>query len=114
MRIRSKQRASSERQGLPAKLAIEGILSKLGFDPAMYAIFEAWDREARHLAPGCEAVAIQGSRICVRVPSAAHRQELHYSKKRIIDRLNQVLGRRFITDIQFEMKGSTSGQSKST
>jgi len=101
---RSKKR--SEREGLPAKLAVDGILSKLGFDPAMYAVFEAWDREAKSLAPGCEAVAIQGSRICVRVPSAAHRQELYYSKKRILARLNQALGREVIKDIQFEIKGS--------
>ncbi len=93
----------SERTGLPAKLAVEGILSKLGFDPAHYAVFEAWDREARILAPGCEAVAIQGSRICISVPSAAHRQELYYSKKRIIDRLNQALGKCVIKDIQFEL-----------
>lgn len=100
-------RKPSEREGLSAHLAVEGILARLGFDPAMYAVFDAWDREARALAPGCEAVGLQGSKICVSVPSAAHRQELHYSKKRIIDRLNQVLGKRVIKDIQFEMKGSS-------
>jgi hypothetical protein len=102
-----KKKASSEREGMPAKLAVEGILSRLGFDPALYAVFDAWDREARALAPGCEAVGLQGSKICVSVPSAAHRQELYYSKKRIIDRLNQALGRRVIKDIQFELKGSS-------
>ncbi len=102
-----KKKSPSEREGIPAKLAVEGILSRLGFDPAMYAVFDAWDREARVLAPGCEAVGMQGSKICVSVPSAAHRQELHYSKKRIIDRLNQALGRRVIKDILFELKGSS-------
>lgn len=108
-RMRAQRKSTpSERNGLPAKLAVEGILAKLGFDPATYAVFDAWDREARALAPGCEAVGMQGTRICVSVPSAAHRQEIFYSKKRIIDRLNQALGRRAITDIQFELakKGS--------
>jgi hypothetical protein len=104
---RKRSKNDDEKHGTPAKMMVDNILAKLGFDPAMYAIFEVWDRETKGLIKGCEAVAIQGTKICVRVPSVVHRQELHYSKKRIISRLNQALGRNAITDIQFELpKGS--------
>ena len=74
----------------------------LRFDPKLYAVFEIWDQETKMLVRGCEAVAIQGTRLFVRVPSTVHRQELLYSKERIISRVNQAMGRRAITDICFE------------
>lgn len=77
----------------------------LGFDPKIYAVFEAWDRETQGLIKGCEAVALQGSILCISVPSVLHRQELLYSKERLIRKLNQALGGEIIKDIQFELKG---------
>ena len=92
-----------EAQQLPASTAMEGLLRMLKFDPALFAVFEIWDRETRGLVKNCEAAGIQGTRLHVRVPSAAHRQELLYSKERILNRLNQALGKRMITDIHFEL-----------
>lgn len=82
--------------------AVRNILRMLRFDPALYAVFEIWDKETKTLVRGCEATAINGSRLVVTVPSASHRQELLYSKERILSRVNQAMGRRVITDIQFE------------
>lgn len=93
---------TGESHKLQANDAVKGILRALRFDPALYAVFEIWDRETKSLVRGCEATAIQGSRLVVTVPSASHRQELSYSKDRIIARVNQAMGRRVITDIQFE------------
>lgn len=90
---------------LPAGRAMEGLLRLLRFDPALYAVFEIWDRETQGLVRGCVAEGIQGTRLCVKVPSAAHRQELLYIKERLLSRVNQALGRRMITDIQFELAG---------
>ena len=92
-----------EAMKLPAAQAMEGLLRMLRFDPALYAVFEIWDRETKGLVRGCEAQGIQGTKLCVRVPSAAHRQELLYIKERLLNRVNQALGRRMITDIQFEL-----------
>lgn len=91
---------------MPAAKAMEGLLQLLRFDPALYAVFEIWDRETRGLVRGCEASGIQGTRLCVKVPSAAHRQEILYIKDRLLSRVNQALGRRMITDIQFELAGA--------
>ncbi|MCG3205151.1 MAG: hypothetical protein KCHDKBKB_01869 [Elusimicrobia bacterium] len=93
---------TGESHQMPANQAVEGILRALRFDPQLYAVFEIWDKETKTLVRGCEATAIQGSRLVVTVPSAAHRQELMYSKERILSRVNQAMGRRVITDIQFE------------
>ncbi len=50
---------------LPATTAVQGILRLLRFEPAMFAAFEVWDRESKSVVGGCEAVAIQGSRLVV-------------------------------------------------
>lgn len=92
-----------------ARQAMDGILGMLGFKADMYAVFEIWDRETRGLVKGCEAVAIHGDRLCVRVPSTVHRQELLYSKERILRRLNQAMGRVAISDIQFELEEKKGG-----
>jgi hypothetical protein len=103
-RIRTYLKKGEAKQ-MPAAMAMESILRALRFDPALYAVFEIWDRETKGLVRNCEATGIQGSRLCVTVPSAAHRQELLYVKERLLNRLNQALGRRMITDIQFELTG---------
>ncbi len=106
-KIRTYLRRGEEKQ-VPAAQAMEGLLRLLRFDPAMYAVFEIWDRETRGLIRGCEAAGIQGTRLVVKVPSAAHRQEILYIKDRLLNRVNQALGRRVITDIQFELAGDAS------
>jgi hypothetical protein len=95
-----------ERQSKSADEAMQGLLKALKFDPRMFAVFEVWDRETKGWIRGCEAVAIQGNRLCVLVPSAAHRQELIYSKQKLLDRLNQALGKHVIRDIHFELVSS--------
>lgn len=95
---------------MPAAQAVQNILRLLRFNPDMYAVFEIWDRETKSLVKGCEATAIQGSRLVVTVPSAMHRQELIYSKDRILARVNQAMGRRAITDIQFEFSPGKGGE----
>jgi hypothetical protein len=106
-KIRTYLKRGEEHQ-IPAAQAMEGLLRLLRFDPALYAVFEIWDRETRGLIRGCEASGIQGTRLCVKVPSAAHRQEILYIKDRLLSRVNQALGRRMITDIQFELAGDAT------
>lgn len=98
-----------ETMSAPAGGLVQGLLAMVGFDPRLYAVFEIWDRETKNLVRGCEAVAIHGHSLCVRVPSVLHRQELLYSKQRILDRLNQALGAKIIKDIQFELQGNKGG-----
>lgn len=99
-----------ESQKAHARQMMNGFLGLVGFDPDMFAVFDVWDREVGSLVRGCEAVAIQGKKICVRVPSAVHRQELLYSKNRILSRVNQALGRTAITDVQFELDTEKRGE----
>lgn len=101
-RIRTHLRRG-ESMSLPADRAVAGLLGLLGFKPDLAAVFDVWDREAGAMVRGCEAAGIQGTRLLVRVPSTVHRQELLYCKERLINRLNQAMGRRVITDIQFEL-----------
>lgn len=98
------KRKKEEHTSAPAKQLVDGILSVLGFSPEKYALFEICDRETKAVVSGCETVALQGKRLCVEVPSAVHRQELYYSKKRIIQRVNAAIGRAVIDDIRFELK----------
>lgn len=86
-----------------AKEAVDKVLNHLGFDPNKFAVFEIWDKEVKSLMKGCEAVALHGQRLCVRTPSAAHRQELMYAKERLINKINQAMGKKTITDIRFEL-----------
>jgi hypothetical protein len=101
-RIRTHLRRG-ESMSLAADKAVAGLLGLLGFKPDLAAVFETWDKEAGALVRGCEATGIQGTRLTVRVPSTVHRQELLYCKERLINRLNQAMGRKVITDIQFEL-----------
>ncbi len=94
---------------LPATTAVAGILRLLKFDPSLFAAFAVWDRESKSVVGGCEAVAIQGSRLVIRVPSVLHRQEILYSKQRLLARINQALGKNIITDIQFELSDNQQG-----
>ena len=107
-KIKSHLRAGESGQ-LPASSAVQGLLKLLRFNPDFYAVFESWDKEANSVVKGCEAVAIQGSRLVVKVPSVAHRQELLYSKERILARVHQAMGRRVITDVQFELANGRGG-----
>ena len=86
-----------------AKEAMEDLLGQMGFDPQKFAVFNLWDQEVQSTIKGCRAVALQGTRLCVRVPSVIHRQELYYSKDRILKRLQRVMGKKTITDIKFEL-----------
>ena len=106
-KIRTYLKRGEERQ-VSAPQAMEGLLRLLRFDPALYAVFEIWDRETRGLIRNCEAAGIQGTRLVVKVPSAAHRQEILYIKDRLLNRVNQALGRRAITDILFELAGDVT------
>ncbi len=53
------------------------------------------------IAARAEAVSIRNGRLVVKVPSPVWRQELNYSKKEIIDALNQALSDPIVTDIHF-------------
>jgi len=106
-KIRPYLRRGEEHQA-PASSLVEGILAQLKFDPGLYAAFEICEKEIRSVVRGCEVAALNGSRLVVRVPSVVHRQELMYSKTRIVDRVNQALGKRKITDIQFEISTPSS------
>ena len=108
--IRTFLSKKDEAMSLTATSAVQGILRLLKFEPAMFAAFEVWDRESRSVVGGCEAVAIQGSRLVVRVPSVLHRQEILYSKERLLARINQALGKKTITDIQFELSDNQQGE----
>lgn len=92
-----------EHEEVTADDAVKNILGMLKFDPALYGIFDIWDRETQGLVKNCNAVGILGTRLCVRVPSTVHRQELLYVKDRIISKVNQAMGRRVITDVYFEL-----------
>jgi hypothetical protein len=106
-KIRTYLKRGEEHQ-VSASSAMEGLLRLLRFDPALYAVFEIWDRETRGLIRNCEAAGIQGTRLVVKVPSVAHRQEIIYIKDRLLNRVNQALGRRAITDILFELGGDAT------
>ena len=93
-----------EKSAESATEAVKWLLKSMRFDMEAYGLFEACDREiARHVG-GCAAVGIQDRRICVRVPSPAHRQEIFYARKRIVDRINQAMGRKVIIDLVFELE----------
>lgn len=95
----------SKRKGVnvSAKQAVDALLGLLRFSPDLYSVFEIWDKETKGLVRDCEASALQGTRLYVKVPSVVHRQELLYSKEKLINRVNQALGRKAVTDIQFEL-----------
>jgi hypothetical protein len=99
-----------ERTTRTAGSLMDGCLSYMGFNPTNYAVFDIWDREIHGMIKGCKAVAIQGSKIFVEVPSVVHRQELMYQKDHLIERINQVFGKKVITEIRFELHQKEGGR----
>lgn len=91
---------------MAAKELVEDVLRQIKFDPAHYALFDLWDREARGVVRGCDAVGIQGRKICVKVPSVVHRQEILFHKDGLIQKINQAMGKSVINDIRFELENN--------
>lgn len=103
MRITTPSKDSKKNKPASLKEVVDGTLKKLGFDPVKYGVFEAWDREVQTLMKGCEAVAIQGTKLYVKVPSVIHRQELSFHIDRLLKKLNQSMGGKVVTDVRFEL-----------
>lgn len=100
--VRKYRKKDAEPQSAKAKQLVDVLLGHLGFDPLKYALFEVCDQELSKLVKGCRAVAVRGKKLYLQVPSPMHRQDLIYSRKKIIERLNQVFGRECIDELHFE------------
>lgn len=102
MKSYQSERLEKARLNISAKSAVDALLGALRFTPDLYSVFEIWDKESLKVVRGCEAAALQGTRLFIKVPSVVHRQELIYLKEKLINRVNQALGRKAVTEIQFE------------
>lgn len=102
--VRKYRKKEDPSHSAKAKELVDVLLGHLGFDPLKYALFDVCDQEIGKLVAGCKSVAVRGKKLYLRVPSPSHRQELMYSRKRIIERLNQILGRESISEILFELE----------
>ncbi len=101
---RRRYKQEKDENSAPAKQLVDVLLSSLGFHPHKYAIFDVCDQEISRVVRGCKTVAIKGKRLYLQVPSAMHRQEIIYSKKRIIEKLNQVLGTDAVSEVCFTLE----------
>lgn len=86
------------------KIAIDSMLKKFGIDNAIAQnkALNIWneivgDKVAKNTQPD----RVEHGVIIVKVSSPTWRQELHFQKKEIIEKLNNKIGKKVIRDIRF-------------
>ena len=82
---------------------MKAVLSGWEHEASHFAIFALWDDVARSYAPRSRALGLKGRRLVVGVPSHAHQHQLSLSKKEILQRINQALGKPFLKEIAFQI-----------
>lgn len=86
------------------KIAIDSMLKKFGIDNAIAQnkALNIWDEiVGDKVAKNAQPDRVEHGVIIVKVSSPTWRQELHFQKKEIIEKLNNKIGKKVIRDIRF-------------
>jgi predicted nucleic acid-binding Zn ribbon protein len=82
--------------------ALAQLIQDLGFEKKLKEqhLLTQWPQAVgEQIASHARAVNLEGGKLFVEVDSAAWRQELHYMKTQILERLNQMAGSDMVQDI---------------
>jgi predicted nucleic acid-binding Zn ribbon protein len=86
------------------KIAIDSMLRKFGIDNAIAQnkALNIWSEiVGDSVAKNTVAEKVEHGVVIVKVSSPAWRQELHFQKKEIIQKINNTIGKNVIRDIRF-------------
>lgn len=96
--------AITDEQARPVGSLLDGVLQDLGIADRVRCAgaLLAWEEIAgQRLAEHARAVRVHRGKLELVVPSGVWRTHLSFSKKQLLDRLNQRLGRTTIKDLVF-------------
>jgi hypothetical protein len=82
---------------------MRSVLGRLEHNASHFAVFKLWDDLAPTYAPRSRALGLKGRKLVVGVPSHAHQHQLTLSKKQILQRINQALGKSFLQEVIFQI-----------
>jgi uncharacterized protein YdcH (DUF465 family) len=84
---------------------INSLKQRLGLDDKMYAVMQAWEREAGAYAPYAVLAGIKKGTLVVDVTTSVHFQELTLRKRELMHKINQYLGsEKVVKNIKFQLK----------
>ncbi len=86
------------------KIAIDSMLRKFGIENAIAQnkALNIWDEiVGDKVAKNTEPERVEHGVIIVKVSSPTWRQELHFQKNEIIQKINKTIGKKVIRDIRF-------------
>ncbi|MBK8871061.1 MAG: DUF721 domain-containing protein [Elusimicrobia bacterium] len=75
-----------------AQELFSGILSKSGYDPAVYALFELWDRLMGAESQKARAVGVRNGRLYVEVDTPVRTHGLALRKRELLKKMNAPFG----------------------
>lgn len=101
--MKPRRAKDSEPSVMSAGELMRSFLGRMEHDTSHFAVFKLWDDLAPTYAPRSQALGLQGRKLVVGVPSHAHEHQLSLSKKEILRRINQGLGKSFLQEIIFQI-----------
>jgi len=87
-------------------IVLKRLVKKLGIEKQLSekTIFSVWDEVAgAQIAANAKPQNIVRGKLYVNVPSSAHIQEYSFIKKKLIEKLNEKLGKNFVREIVFKV-----------
>ena len=91
-RRRVSGRDKPEKRLVSAQELFSGILSKTGYDPAVYALFDLWDRLMGAESQKARAVGVRNGRLYVEVDTPVRTHGLALRKRELLKKMNAPFG----------------------
>jgi len=82
----------SPKKLIDGQTLFHAILQRLNFDPALYAVFEIWDRVLGPQSTRARAVGLKSGRLLVEVDSHARLHDLTLRKRGLLKKINGHFG----------------------
>lgn len=86
-----------------ARELLAGALSRTGYNPSSFALFEMWDRLLGREAEKARAVGVKGGRLYVEVDTSVRTHGLALRKRELLKKMNAPFGANApLSDIIFQ------------
>lgn len=89
---RSGDRNAPAKRLVSAQELFTGILSKTGYDPTVYALFDLWDRLMGAESEKARAVGVRNGRLYVEVDTPVRTHGLALRKRELLKKMNAPFG----------------------
>jgi predicted nucleic acid-binding Zn ribbon protein len=86
--------ASKPKRLVSAQELLAGILTRKGYDPVHYALFDLWDRLLGNEAQNARAVGVRDGRLYIEVDTPVRTHGLALRKRELLKKMNAPFGGR--------------------